>query len=106
MRDEIIVEFNSAALRKAKKQLQNEQNELLDALRTTKSKKKITAQEVLPALDSHIKMWTENLREEIEGIYVKGAGKKVQASEEDLVAAISLKQIGNLTQSARFQQRH
>lgn len=89
LRDEIIVEFNSAALRKAKKQLQNEQNELLDALRTTKSKKKITAQEVLPALDSHIKMWTENLREEIEGIYVKGAGKKVQASEEDLVAAIS-----------------
>lgn len=89
LRDEVVAEFNSAALRKAKKQLQNEQNELLDALRTTKSKKKITAGDVLPSVDAHIKMWSENLRQEIEGIYEKAASKKIQPSEENVVAAIS-----------------
>lgn len=89
LRDEVVAEFNSAALRKAKKQLQNEQNELLDALRTTKTKKKITAGDVLPSVDAHIKMWSENLRQEIEGIYEKAASKKIQPSEENIVAAIS-----------------
>ena len=86
VRDESIAKFSSSILRKAKKQLQNEQNELLDALRTTKSKKRLKADEVLPSIDAHIKIWEENLREEIESVFELGAksvsNKKVAITDE------------------------
>ncbi len=86
VRDESIAKFSSSILRKAKKQLQNEQNELLDALRTTKSKKRLKADEVLPSIDAHIKIWEENLREDIESVFELGAksvsNKKVAITDE------------------------
>jgi DivIVA domain-containing protein len=92
-RDSAIASVLSSALRKAKKQLQNEQNELLDALRTTKSKKRIKSEDVLPTIESHMKLWTENIREEIESVYTQGVGsvakQQLSISEEDLANVIN-----------------
>lgn len=92
LRDEVVATINSMSLRKAKKQLQNEQNELLDALRTTKSKKRLSASDVLPASEAHKKMWIENIREEIETVFAAGVSsvskEKIQASDADLETAI------------------
>ena len=93
MRDNAVAESSASALRKAKKQLQNEQNELLDSLRTTKSKKRLNSMDVLPSIDSHLKIWVENLREEIESVF--DAGVKSISKEKIVVSEGSLSEIVN-----------
>lgn len=73
LRNDFFDEVTTGILRKAKRQLQDEQNEVLEALRTTKSKKKLSAEAVLIDIETHEKVWTELLREDLEKVFSAGA---------------------------------
>ncbi len=91
-RNELFEEITPAILKLAKKQLQDEQNELLDNLRTVKTKK-IEAQAVLPDENTQIKIWQEALHDDLNEIFTSGAksvsNKKPKYSQEALHEAIS-----------------
>ena len=92
LRNDALNGITSTILRKAKRQLQDEQNELLESLRTVKSKKRISSISILPEEQTQIKNWTESLRTELEEVFLAGAktvsGKEVQAGEEVLKSSV------------------
>ncbi len=91
-RNDTLNSVATTILRKAKRQLQDEQNELLESLRTVKSKKRVSSESVLPEEQSQIKNWTESLRSELENVFSAGAmtvgSKKEQVSEEVLKSSV------------------
>lgn len=90
LRDEAISEVATTILRKAKRQLQDEQNELLEALRTIKPKKRVAAENILPDEQTQIKTWEEAIRSELEIVFQKGASRVTKEKvtyDEDLIKA-------------------
>lgn len=88
LRDDAISGITTTILRKAKRQLQDEQNELLDTLRTVKPKKRVSSDQVLMEEQTQIKTWIEASRSELEEAFNQGAktvsSKKTVASDEML----------------------
>lgn len=78
-RDEVLSGVTTTILRKAKRQLQDEQNELLEALRTIKPKKRVAAENILPDEQTQIKTWEEAIRSELETVF--NAGSSTISSE-------------------------
>lgn len=78
----------SSILRKAKRQLQDEQNELLEALRTVKPKKRVAAENILIDEQTQIKIWEEVVREDLDVVFQAGATSVSQDKvtyEDDLM---------------------
>jgi DivIVA domain-containing protein len=73
LRDDVLSSAMSSVLRKAKRQLQDEQNELLEGLRTVKPKKRVAAENLLPDEQTQLKIWEEAIREDLEGVFASGA---------------------------------
>lgn len=73
LRDESLSEVTSSILRKAKRQLQDEQNELLESLRTVKPKKRIAAENILPDEQTQLKTWEEAIRSDLDTVFAAGA---------------------------------
>jgi len=92
LRNDALNGITSTILRKAKRQLQDEQNELLESLRTIKSKKRVSSENILQEEQSQTKNWIEAIRNELEDVFTAGAktvsSDKVQASEEVLQGAV------------------
>jgi DivIVA domain-containing protein len=70
-RDEILGPLTKDLGRRAKRALQDEQNELLDQIRTRKGT--IAAADVLPALDAQEAAWLEVLEEPLRTAYAKAS---------------------------------
>jgi pyruvate/2-oxoglutarate dehydrogenase complex dihydrolipoamide acyltransferase (E2) component len=70
-RDEILAPLAKDLGRRAKRALQDEQNELLDQIRTRKGT--IAAADVLPALDAQEAAWLEVLEEPLRTAYAKAS---------------------------------
>jgi hypothetical protein len=66
-RDEAVAKVRSALGRRAKRALQDEQNELLDALRKTKGRP--TAEAVLPSVEEQSAAWAEVLAPGVDEVY-------------------------------------
>jgi hypothetical protein len=70
-RDEVLGPLTKDLGRRAKRALQDEQNELLDQIRTRKGK--IAADDVLPAVDAQESAWLEVLEEPLRAAYTKAS---------------------------------
>lgn len=93
VRDEVLNDITSSVLRKAKRQLQDEQNELLEALRTVKPKKRVAAENLIPDLATQTKVWLEVIREELDQVFAAGvktvSSQRVNYDEESVKSATS-----------------
>lgn len=91
IRDDVLSSVTTAVLRKAKRQLQDEQNELLESLRTIKPKKRIAAENILTDEQTHLKSWEEAIRNDLESVFDAGAATvttEKQKLEEDLLKSM------------------
>ncbi len=73
VRDDALSNVTTTILRKAKRQLQDEQNEVLEALRTIKGKKRVAAENILPDEQTQLKSWEESIRTDLEKVFAAGA---------------------------------
>ncbi len=80
LRNDALADVTSSILRKAKRQLQDEQNELLEALRTVKPKKRVAAENILPDEQTQLKTWETAILADLEEVFTAGA--KTVSSEK------------------------
>ncbi|MCZ7527419.1 MAG: DivIVA domain-containing protein [Acidimicrobiia bacterium] len=85
-RAEILRPVERALLRRAKRMLQDEQNALLDALRTLRGRP--TADRILPPLDLQLAAWSEVLGPAVAEAY-RGARPDAAEPPEDLARALT-----------------
>ncbi|MFN8016211.1 MAG: DivIVA domain-containing protein [Acidimicrobiia bacterium] len=93
IRDEAIAQITSSVTRKAKRQLQDEQNEILESLRTVKPKKRLLAENILSDENTHVKNWEAAIGADLEAVFIAGAksvsDEKVKYSADSLQSAIN-----------------
>lgn len=79
-RDAALAPIERDLLKLAKRLLQDEQNELLDAMRKVKGR--LSREKVLPALDVHVEAWSERMALAIDAAYSAGSGGAVDPALE------------------------
>ncbi|HMS24730.1 MAG TPA: DivIVA domain-containing protein [Acidimicrobiia bacterium] len=93
VRDDALSNVTTTILRKAKRQLQDEQNEVLEALRTIKGKKRVAAENILPDEQTHLKTWEESIRTDLEKVFTAGvatvSSEKFSYEEDALKSAVN-----------------
>jgi cell division septum initiation protein DivIVA len=82
IRDDALNNVSSSILRKAKRQLQDEQNELLDTLRTIKPKKHVSSENILNDDQTHVKTWEEVIRPDLVMVFNAGAKSVSKSTHE------------------------
>ncbi|MGZ8752489.1 MAG: DivIVA domain-containing protein [Acidimicrobiia bacterium] len=91
-RDEAVAKVRSALGRRAKRALQDEQNELLDALRKTKGRP--TAEAVLPSAEVQSSAWAEVLAPGVDEVYrtamrVTSPGATIEGVPRDALVGLA-----------------
>ncbi|HKA92750.1 MAG TPA: DivIVA domain-containing protein [Acidimicrobiia bacterium] len=93
-RDELLTPIAQELVRQSKRVLQNEQNEILDALRRERGR--LTAEKLLPPLASQVEAWSEVLAPAITEAYV--AARTAAASTGEPVNGASPRMVSDMVE--------